>query len=115
MTKKESRQEIESKLIQIQKWLFENRKVFTEHEMSIVFAFTKVRKEGHEMSCFTGGKVKDISATCVGVINELMDDVEEEDDLRRLFNMTAGRICKKFEAKMREEGYIDDEEEEEDE
>jgi len=111
MTKKESRQEIESKLIQVQKWLFENREVFTEHEMSIVFAFNKtVGNEGHEMSIYTGGRVKDIALTSVGIINELMNDVEDEDDLRHLFNMTAGRICKKFEAKMREEGYIDDDE-----
>lgn len=41
MTKKESRQEIESKLMQVQEWLFENRAVFTEHELSVIFAFTK--------------------------------------------------------------------------
>lgn len=106
MTKEESRKELESKLIQVQKWLFENRELFTEHQMSIVFTFSKEGKDGREMAAFTGGKVKDIAASSVGIISELFDGVEDEDDIRVLFNMTAGRICKKFEKKMREEGYL---------
>lgn len=109
MTKQESRKELEQKLIQIQKWLFENRELFTKHEMSIVFTFSKEEKDGRAMSAFTGGKVKDIAASSVGIINELMNEVEDEEDLQKLFNMTAGRICKKFEEKMKEEGYLDDE------
>lgn len=109
MTKEESRQELETKLIQIQKWLFMNKDQFTKHEMSIVFTFSKEEKDGRAMSAFTGGRVKDIAASSVGIINELMDGVEDEEDLQKLFNMTAGRICKKFEQKMREEGYLDDE------
>lgn len=109
MTKEESRQELETKLIQIQKWLFMNKDQFTKHEMSIVFTFSKEEKDGRAMSAFTGGRVKDIAASSVGIINELMDGVEDEEDLQKLFNLTAGRICKKFEQKMREEGYLDDE------
>lgn len=53
MTKKESRQDVEQKLIQVQKWLFENRAVFTEHELSVIFAFTKkVGENSSEMSAF---------------------------------------------------------------
>lgn len=115
--KKESRKDIESKLIQIQKWLYENRALFAKHEISVVFAFSKLVADGREMIAFSGGKGADIAATSVGILSDLLDDVEDEEDMRELFNLTAGRICKKFEKRMREEGYLDDdgdEEEEED-
>lgn len=111
MTKKESRKDIESKLIQIQQWLYQNRALFTKHEISVVFAFSKFGADGREMSAFSGGKGADIAATSVGILSDLLDDVEDEEDMRKLL---AGRICKKFEKRMREEGYLGDEEEEED-
>lgn len=41
---------------------------------------------------------------------ELIDSIDDEYALRKLFNLTAGKICEKFEEKIREEGYIDDDE-----
>jgi hypothetical protein len=112
MTKKESRQGVEQKLIQAQKWLFENRAVFTEHELSVIFAFTKkVGENSSEMSAFSGGKAQEIGAACTGMICELIDSIEDERAICKLFNLTAGKICEKFEEKMREEGYIDDDDE----
>ena len=111
MTKKESRQDVEQKLIQVQKWLFENRAVFAEHELSVIFAFTKKQStNSSEMSAFSGGKAREIGVTCTGMICELIDSIDDERDLQKLFNLTAGKICEKFEEKMREEGYIDDDE-----
>lgn len=111
MTKKESRQDVEQKLIQVQKWLFENRAVFTEHELSVIFAFTrKLSTNSSEMSAFSGGKAQEIGVTCTGMICELIDSIDDEWALRKLFNLTAGKICEKFEEKIREEGYIDDDE-----
>lgn len=111
MTKKESRQEIESKLTQVQEWLFENRAVFTEHELSVIFAFTrKLSANSSEMSAFSGGRAQEIGVACTGMICELIDSIDDERALRKLFNLTAGKICEKFEEKMREEGYVDDDE-----
>lgn len=112
MTKKESRQDVEQKLIQVQEWLFENRAVFTEHELSVIFAFTKqLSTNSSEMSAFSGGKAQEIGVACTGMICELIDSIDDERAIRKLFNLTAGRICEKFEEKMREEGYIDDDDE----
>lgn len=59
MTKKESRQDVEQKLTQIQNWLFENRAVFTEHELSVIFAFTrKLSTNSSEMSAFPAEKLR---------------------------------------------------------
>jgi hypothetical protein len=111
MTKKESRQDVEQKLIQVQEWLFENRAVFTEHELSVIFAFTKkMSTNSSEMSAFSGGKAQEIGVACTGMICELIDSIDDERALRKLFNLTAGKICEKFEEKMREEGYVDDDE-----
>lgn len=112
MTKKESRQDVEQKLTQVLEWLFENRAVFTEHELSVIFAFTKKRNtNSSEMSAFSGGTAQEIGVACTGMICELIDSIDEEWAIRKLFNLTAGKICKKFEEKMREEGYIDDDDE----
>lgn len=45
------------------------------------------------------------------MICELIDSIDDEWAIRKLFNLTAGKICEKFQEKMREEGYIDDDDE----
>lgn len=91
----EERKELEDKLFQIQKWLFENRNVLTENEVTVVYAFAD--KSRNRMNIFSGGKGDEIAAVAVGIANELMLEADNEDDLRRIFNLIAGKICRKFE------------------
>lgn len=91
----ESNEDIENKLMQIQRWFFDNRKVLTEHQITVIYAFSQ--KKQHRMSAFTGGKVSDLAAFITSIVIDMMEEMESEDDLRQLFNLIAGRICRKFE------------------
>lgn len=91
----DERKELEDKLFRIQKWIFENRGVLTEHDISVVFAFSD--KTNHRMNVLTGGTAQELAAVVSGVAGELLDDMNNEDDLRKMFNLIAGKICRKFE------------------
>ena len=91
----DERRELEDKLYQIQKWFFENRNALTENEITVVYAFAD--KSRNQMSIFSGGKGGEIAAVVVGIANELMLGADNEDDLRRMFNLIVGKICRKFE------------------
>lgn len=49
------------------------------------------------MSIFSGGKGNEIAAVAVGIANELMLGADNEDDLRRVFNMIARKIVERYE------------------
>lgn len=104
----EEKKELTKKLYQIRKWFFENRNALKENEITVAYAFAD--KSRNQMSVFSGGKAREIGVTCTGMICELIDSIDDERDLRKLFNLTAGKIFEKFEEKMKEEGYIDDDE-----
>lgn len=91
----EEKKELTNKLYQIQKWFFENRNALTENEITVVYAFAdKIR---NQMSIFSGGKGNEIAAVAVGIANELMLGADNEDDLRRAFNMIARKIVERYE------------------
>lgn len=91
----DERKELEDKLFQIQKWLFENRGVLTEHNISVVFAYSD--KTNHRMNALTGGSAQELASVVSGVAVELLDDMNNEDDLCKMFNMITGKICRKYE------------------
>lgn len=91
----DERKELEDKLYQIQKWFFENRNALTENEITVVYAFAD--KSRNQMSIFSGGKGDEIAAVAVGIANELMLGADNKDDLRKMFNLIAGKIFRKFE------------------
>lgn len=91
----EEKKELTNKLYQIQKWFFENRNALTENEITVVYAFAD--KDRNQISNFSGGKGNEIAAVAVGVANELMMGADNKDDLRRVFNMIAGKIVKRYE------------------
>lgn len=91
----DERKELEDKLYQIQKWFFENRNALKENEITVVYAFAD--KSRNQMSIFSGGKGDEIAAVAVGIANELMLGVDNKDDLRKMFNLIVGKICRKFE------------------
>ena len=91
----EEKKELTNKLYQIQKWFFENRNALTENEITVVYAFAD--KNRNQMSIFSGGKGNEIAAVAVGIANELMMGADNVDDLRRVFNMIAGKIVERYE------------------
>lgn len=92
----EEKKELTNELYQIQKWFFENRKAaLTENEITVVYAFAD--KSRNQLSIFSGGKGSEIAAVAVGIANELMMGADNKDDLRRVFNMIAGKIVERFE------------------
>lgn len=91
----EEKKELTNKLYQIQKWFFENRNALTENEITVVYAFAD--KSRNQMSIFSGGKGSEIATVAVGVANELMMGADNVDDLRRVFNMIAGKIVERYE------------------
>lgn len=90
----EEKKELTKKLYQIQKWFFENRNVLTENEITVVYAFADKSKS--QLSVFSGGKGSEIAACVVGVANELMQDMENEEDLHHCFNLIAGKIVERY-------------------
>lgn len=90
----EEKKELTKKLYQIQKWFFENRNALTENEITVVYAFAD--KSRNQMSVFSGGKGSEIAACVVGLANELMQDMENEEDLHLCFNLIAGKIVKRY-------------------
>lgn len=91
----EEREELEDKLLQIQKRIFENRGAFTEHDISVIFAFSD--RTNHRINALTGGTAQALASVVSGVAVELLEDMENETDLRKMFNLIAGKICRKFE------------------
>ena len=91
----DERRELEDKLYQIQKWFFENRNALTENEITVVYAFAD--KSRNQMNIFSGGKGGEIAAVAVGIAKKLMLGADNKDDLRKMFNLIAGKICRKFE------------------
>lgn len=91
----DERKELEDKLFRIQKWIFENRGTLTEHDISVIFAFSD--HTNHRINALTGGSAQAIASVVSGIAGELLEDMENETDLRKMFNLIAGKICRKFE------------------
>ena len=94
------REDIESKLLQIQKWIMKNTVVLTKNSFSIVFAFTE--QSEHRVNATIGGKTLDLIATAHGIQDELLAGADTRRELDKLFDLMTEPIYESYEKAAKE-------------